>query len=134
MKKKIIVLAQKHLAQDMENVSNAKHIIIKEEKKQVAENKMDKNKIKYFVDLGLAISFLIVTMTGIFKFGKLLRAVGINLEYSELPMKAISAWHDWSGVALVLLVLIHLILNIDWIIGTTKGFFVKQEIENEKTV
>ena len=93
---------------------------------------MDKNKIKYFVDFGLLISFLIVTVTGIFKFGSLLRAVGIDPAYSELPMRAISAWHDWSGVALALLVLIHLILNFDWIVATTKCFFKKKdEGENE---
>ncbi len=94
---------------------------------------MVKNKIKYFVDVGLLISFLIVTVTGFVKFGTLLRTVGINLEYSELPMKAISAWHDWSGVVLAFLVLVHLILNFDWIVATTKDFFKKKEGEDEKT-
>lgn len=93
---------------------------------------MEKNKIKYCIDVGLLISFLIVTVTGIVKFGKLLGAVGINLTYSELPMKTISAWHDWSGVALVFLVLVHLILNFDWIIATTKSFFMKKGDKNEK--
>ncbi len=93
---------------------------------------MDKNRIKYFIDIGLLISFLIVTVTGLVKFGTLLRAVGINLTYSELPMKTISLWHDWSGAVLAFLVLIHLILNFDWIISTTKCFFKKKEGENEK--
>jgi hypothetical protein len=93
---------------------------------------MIKNKIKYFVDVGLLISFLIMTVTGLIKFGKLLRAVGINLEYSELPMGTISTWHDWSGAVLVLLVLVHLILNFDWIIATTKSFFEKKECEDGK--
>ncbi len=89
---------------------------------------MDKNKIKYFVDVGLGISFILVLVTGVIKFGTLLRAVGINLNYKELPMSQISLVHDWSGVFMGLFVLIHLILNIDWIISTTKDFFRKKEI------
>jgi len=93
---------------------------------------MEKNKIKYFVDVGLLISFILVVVTGIIKFGTLLRAIGINLNYKELPMSQISLIHDWSGVFMVVFVLVHLILNIDWIISTTKDFFKKKECEDEK--
>ena len=92
---------------------------------------MMENKIKYFVDIGLFISFILVFVTGVIKFGKLLRAIGINLNYAELPMHEISIVHDWSGVFMGILVLIHLILNFDWIIATTKDLF-KKKSENEK--
>ena len=72
-------------------------------------------------------------MTGIWKFGSLLRAIGINPDYANLPMKAMSAWHDWSGVALAVLVLVHLILNWNWIVCTTKSFFKKEE-NNEREI
>ena len=93
---------------------------------------MEKNKIKYFVDIGLIISFLLVFVTGIIKFGKLLRAIGIDLNYKELPMSEITAIHDWSGVFMGLLILIHLILNFDWIISCSKELFKKKVCENEK--
>jgi hypothetical protein len=39
---KIIALVLKHLVLDMESVNNAKHIIIKEERKLVVENENTK--------------------------------------------------------------------------------------------
>jgi len=92
---------------------------------------MVKDKIKYFVDVGLLISFILVFVTGVIKFGKLLRTIGINLNYAELPMHEISIVHDWSGVFIGVFVLIHLILNFNWIIATTKDLF-KKKSENEK--
>lgn len=92
---------------------------------------MEKNKIKYFIDIGLLISFLLVFVTGVIKFGKLLRAIGINLNYAELPMSEITFIHDWSGIFMGVLVLIHLALNFDWIIATTKSFFKKGDEKNK---
>ena len=94
---------------------------------------MEKNKIKYFIDIGLLISFLLVFVTGVIKFGKLLRAIGINLNYAKLPMSEITAIHDWSGLFMGVFVLIHLALNFDWIIATTKSFFKKGD-ENGKGI
>ncbi len=88
---------------------------------------MANNKIKYFVDIGMLISFILVFATGIIKFRKLLSFIGINLNYEGLPMKEIAAIHDWSGVAIGVFVLIHLILNLTWIIETTKDFFEKNK-------
>ena len=88
---------------------------------------MDKSKIKYFIIFGLLISFLIVVVTGIMKFGVLLRAVGISLDYASLPMARISAWHDWAGVAMLVFGLVHVIANFEWIISTTKSFFEKND-------
>lgn len=88
---------------------------------------MISNKVKYFIDVGLFFSFLIMTITGIIKFGKLLRFFGINPNYAEMNMAAISAWHDWSGLVLAALVLVHLVIHFDWIVGVTKSFFVKKD-------
>lgn len=46
-------------------------------------------------------------------------------------MPLISILHDWSGVVMAILVLAHLILNWDWIMSMTKGFFEKDL--NDKT-
>ena len=88
---------------------------------------MEKNIIKYILDVGLGISFLIVTLTGIFKFSGFREFLGISLGYRDPPMPLISAFHDWSGIVMAILVLGHLILNWDWIVGITKGFFEKEE-------
>ena len=84
---------------------------------------MDKTKAKYFVDIGLIISFLLVTLTGIFKF----RGIRESLTglYEAIPRATMSGIHDWSGVAMAVLVLVHLILNWDWIKSVTKDIFCK---------
>ena len=88
---------------------------------------MDKNDFKYLVDIGLAISFLLVTLTGIFKFPGIRENLAIV--YGLIPRSLMALIHDWSGIVMAVLVLVHLILNWDWIKATTKSIFMK---ENEK--
>ena len=87
---------------------------------------MNKNSVKYVIDLGLLLSFLAVTITGIIKFGSFLSLFGISLDYSSMPIGTMSRIHDWSGIIMAVLVLIHLISNWDWIMATTKGYFEKK--------
>lgn len=75
---------------------------------------MNKLKLNYFVDIGMAISFVIVAVTGILKLPVL---GGKTEEYLFL--------HDWSGVVLTAFVLLHLILHWNWIVCMTKGMFKK---------
>jgi hypothetical protein len=81
---------------------------------------MNKAKLNYFVDLGLFMAFLLISITGIIKFP------GWGL-YGSLGFKGISKIHDWSGIALVVLVLVHLILHWPWIKSMTKCFFKKKK-------
>jgi cytochrome b subunit of formate dehydrogenase len=86
---------------------------------------MDKDLlIKYIVDVGLAVVFLLNVLTGILKFPSL-------TSYFKFIFRSISSYnlaliHDWSGLVLVLLVLIHLILNFRWIVGMTKSIFKRK--------
>ncbi|MBS3172051.1 DUF4405 domain-containing protein [Candidatus Woesearchaeota archaeon] len=82
---------------------------------------MDKEHLNYVIDMGLLISFLIVIVTGIIKFRALMNIFG--LDYSSLPMKLFSVWHDWAGLVMVVLVLVHLILHWRWIVIVTKDIF-----------
>lgn len=79
---------------------------------------MDKIKLNYIVNIGLLISFLVVLVTAILKWPGLIRK-------STLPITNISFLHDWSGVVMTALVLIHLILNWNWIVAVTKKYFKK---------
>jgi len=79
-------------------------------------------KINYFVDAGMAIAFILVAATGIIKFPRLMRLVGVR----QLPFGTISLIHNWSGIALAALVLLHLILHWKWIVSMTKTFFKKE--------
>jgi cytochrome b subunit of formate dehydrogenase len=85
---------------------------------------MAKAKIKYFVDIGLAISFISVAVTGILKFPGLTKY--FTSIYRVITPFYMARIHDWSGVVMSLLVLIHLVLDWKWIVAMTKSFFKKK--------
>ena len=76
---------------------------------------MNKLKLNYFVDIGMAIAFVIVAVTGILK----LPALGGGTRDFMLL-------HDWSGVVLAVFVLLHLILHWNWIVCMTKSCIFKK--------
>lgn len=86
---------------------------------------MERAKINYLVDLGLLIAFLSVFITGIIKYPGLMPQVGVD--YRALPMHLITPLHDSSGVAMGVLVFVHLVLHWGWIVGMSKSFFRKEE-------
>ena len=70
------------------------------------------------VNCAMGISFLTSFVTGLFKFIFLMRMLGAtNL---VLPLALMSDIHDWSGLALGILVAIHLYLNRAWIMVMIK--------------
>ena len=78
--------------------------------------KMNKAKLNYFVDLLLAVSFFLVTVTGILKFPGW-------FNYLNLPWRTVNKIHDLSGLSMAILVLIHLVLHWSWIVSMTKSIF-----------
>ena len=75
----------------------------------------------YLIDVGLALSFLGVFATGIFKLPEVLRFLGRR--GIIFPTRELSVIHRWSGLVMGLLVFIHLVLHWKWIIRTTAGVF-----------
>jgi hypothetical protein len=73
---------------------------------------------KWLVDLAMGVAFLFSFVTGFFKFMVLQRAFG--LEDIVLPLAQMSDIHDWAGVTLGALVLVHLFLNRGWILSMTR--------------
>ena len=73
---------------------------------------LKKSMIKYIIDVSMGISFLLCFFTGLMKWpGK---TVG-----KTVPSKMITYIHDYSGIILGLIVIIHLVLNWKWIITMT---------------
>lgn len=64
---------------------------------------MNKAKINFLVNIGMAVSFFIVAVTGILK----LPAFGRARDFMLL--------HDWAGIALMIFVFLHLVLHWSWI-------------------
>lgn len=89
---------------------------------------MKKPYINYIVDAGLALSFLIVVITGIIKWPGLYR----YFKFSGATMRLMTFLHDWIGLLMTLLVLIHLILHWRWIVRMTKNIFGKNKAKRKK--
>lgn len=79
---------------------------------------MNRQVLKWFVNLAMGIAFLSSFLTGFFKFTILTRAFGLT--DIILPLALMSDIHDWSGITLCLLVLVHLVLNRAWILSMTR--------------
>jgi len=74
--------------------------------------------INLVVDIVLLIAFLLVVITGIIKFPGFLPFLGVNP--LMIPLNELSFIHDWSGILLFGLVIIHLALHFSWMVSTTK--------------
>ena len=83
---------------------------------------MNKLKLNYWIDVGLAISFFVCFLTGLIKWPGLIKIVGVSA-YRTLSFSNISILHDWSGLIMGFLVLIHLALHWSWIVAVTKMIF-----------
>ena len=92
---------------------------------------MNKNTWKYIIDVGLLISGLLVIITGIIKFKSFLAIFGASIDYTTIPIRMLSKMHDWAGIAMTIFVILHLIINWDWIVATTKCYFRKHEEEKK---
>lgn len=84
---------------------------------------MERNKLNYWIDVGLAISFILVFLTGVIKVPAWTKSFAWL--YNLIPYKTISFIHDKSGLIMGLLVLVHLILHWKWIVAMTKNIFKK---------
>jgi hypothetical protein len=79
--------------------------------------------VMYSINVGLFISAAICAITGIVKFPELIRY--ITLTGLVLPYNNISFAHDWSGIILTILVLVHVALNWRWMVTTTRTIIKK---------
>ena len=83
---------------------------------------MNRTKLNYWIDIGLAISFVICFITGLIKWPGLIQIIGTSA-YKALHVKNISTLHDWSGLIMGIIVLLHLALHWKWIVCVTKSMF-----------
>ena len=79
---------------------------------------MNMQVVRWCLDLGMGIFFLVSFITGFFKFTLLMRIFGLT--DFVLPLALMSDIHDWSGLALGFFVAAHLIINRQWIKTMTR--------------
>jgi|AntAceMinimDraft_9_1070365.scaffolds.fasta_scaffold399659_2 cytochrome b subunit of formate dehydrogenase len=90
---------------------------------------MDKLKLNYFVDALMTISFFVTAFTGLIIFFFLPSGVqkGGYQVFIEITKQTWTAVHNWSGIIMIVLVLVHFILHWNWIVSATKKLFSKRE-------
>jgi hypothetical protein len=84
---------------------------------------MNKEKFKFWVDFFMGVSFLVVAITGFLKFPNL--RGNFSWIFTVIDFRTFSRIHDLSGAIMSLFVLIHLILNWQWIKCMVFSFFKK---------
>jgi hypothetical protein len=70
---------------------------------------MKRKLINYWIDIGMAVSFFAVLVTGLLKYKRLIRWLAESSVY--LPTYAITEIHKYAGAAIGVFVLVHLILR-----------------------
>jgi hypothetical protein len=80
-----------------------------------------KSDLNYIIDVLAFFAIIIVAVTGILKFPNLANILGIH----PLPLW-IHPIHDWAGLSLALLMLLHIILHWKWLIAMTKNKLKKK--------
>ncbi len=77
---------------------------------------------RYWIDVGLAISFLLSFITGIIKLPMLIGKFG----FSKLTLIVLMRVHALSGIIMGILVFVHLLQHWSWITSMTKNIFKKK--------
>jgi len=90
------------------------------------ENKL---RFKDLTIISMVISFAVLATTGILKFKKVISF--LSNVYSTLPLAKITTYHEYSALALVFLISIHLIIQRSWfkrlygkVIGNKKTWLI----------
>ena len=87
---------------------------------------MEKVKVKLILDIFMALAFLIVGITGLLKlpFFRISNFLGI---YDSINFRTMSQVHDSVGVMLVVLIILHFVLNFNWLKCAFASFFKKNK-------
>ena len=77
---------------------------------------MDKVKLNYIVNILILIAVIVVAITGLIKWP------GLGLVRGQ-QMVQISFVHDWSGLIMAILAVLHVALNWNFMVCMTKKYF-----------
>jgi cytochrome b subunit of formate dehydrogenase len=104
------------------------------------KKKPNKARINYYVDILIGISFIVVALSGVILFfaGSGGYQGGRNPRYAQEVMGVSRLlWkdlHDWSGIAMMGGVLLHLVLHWKWIVCMTRNIFKGTATNRAKSV
>lgn len=79
---------------------------------------MKQTTVNYSIDILMLIAAFLCGVTGIIKWPGLILSLGLT--YQDIPITAITAVHDWSGLAICTLAVIHIFMHGKWIVTMTR--------------
>ncbi|KAF1076397.1 DUF4405 domain-containing protein [Methanogenium sp. MK-MG] len=82
------------------------------------KSEMKRKDINYSIDMAMLLSFILCGITGIIKWPGL--AYSLGLDYQSLNIGVITLIHDWSGLALCILSMMHVIMHRKWLVTMTR--------------
>jgi len=85
--------------------------------------------VNYLIDISLLVSGFLCGITGIVKWSKLILLLGLT--YRDIPLSAITAVHDWSGLAVGILAVLHVLMHRKWITAMTRQALCRRGKCNE---
>ncbi len=90
---------------------------------------MNKNKLNYVVDILMVLFSLIVAVSGLIIFFFLPEGVrqGGYQEFMGITKKVFWGWHNWSGIILILLIVLHFIIHWNWLAINIKNLFESKD-------
>jgi len=95
---------------------------------------MNKPKVNYVIDFLAFISFIITALSGLVI--KFFMPSGVRQgrfqEFLGVQKGAWSEVHDFFGILMIILVLVHFILHWDWIVCITKNILKSNNCEVKK--
>lgn len=81
----------------------------------------DKMTLNFIVNFAMLPLFLATVITGVLKFPGFLQALGISARRMPIPMEALTFIHDWAGLGMTALVLVHIIQHFRMSLNFLKG-------------
>lgn len=79
---------------------------------------MKRKDIHYCIDMAMLLSFILCGISGIIKWPGLVYSVG--LDYQSLDIGVITLIHDWSGLVLCILSMVHVMMHRKWLVTMTR--------------
>jgi hypothetical protein len=79
---------------------------------------MQRKAVKFVIDLGLIITFLLCFVTGVILYPGFVQLLGIS--FRALPTFQITMLHNNSGLAFGVLAIVHFLLNWRWMVAVTR--------------
>jgi cytochrome b subunit of formate dehydrogenase len=95
---------------------------------------MHRDRLNYWIDVGLLVSFIIVAVSGLviaFAFVSGSPGEGRDITFLGTDKADWLPWHGYSGLVMIALVLVHLALHFEWLVCMTKSLFEEEEVVEE---